>query len=576
MSDPASAAADQVLQATGAERPGGWARWCRGPAATATARGVVCLAAALLTLRLVTYGGFRLNDAARHAMSGVFLLDMLREGGYWHPVTYAEAYYARYPCLGIPNYYPPLFHTVEAAFFAVLGISAPTARLTVAAYHVLGVWALFELVRRTSGTALGFWAAWFYLTNPLVLFWSRQTMLEAPSVCMMLLASLALDEWLRRGGRWRAMLWLLGLAGCLATKQTTAFLLPVHGLVVLSAHGRSLVRRPLTWWLLGLLACGGLGYLLVTAASAPFHLRAVLSGPAGSRLSWQHLSCFPAKLPTVVGWEVLAAASAGALWSWIDPLRRPAARLWWLWLIGFYLFQIGLTGHHARYAFLWMPPFAVLAAYGLMAAWREGRPRWLALALAAVLVVPVTVRAVRSEPPWITGHEQAAQFVAALDGGAAVLIDGAWDGDFVFFSRQYDPRRRLVLRGSKMLYTFASYRDVQFRNLIESDQELFDFLQRYAVRYVVVEDYDVARTEPGARLRRLVRTEAFRPLAQIPVRNTGGLLRARTLEVYEYPAAQTPTAPELEIQFPGLDRVIRVPLDTMHPADREPDLPRSP
>jgi hypothetical protein len=54
--------------------------------------------------------------------------------------------------------------------------------------------------------------------------------------------------------------------------------------------------------------------------------------------------------------------------------------------------------------------------------------------------------------------DKVAQFVALLPGGSAVLVDSVDDGDFVFFMRQYDGSGRIVLRGSKVLYTFASYK----------------------------------------------------------------------------------------------------------------------
>lgn len=513
-----------------------------------------------LSLRLIAVGGFRLNDASRHAMSGVFLLDLVREAGWRDPVAYAERYYARYPCLGIPHYYPPLFHAVEAVFFAVLGISAVTARLTVVAFHLAAVNWLYELVKRGWGAGVALVAGWLFATNPLVLFWSRQTMLEAPSVAMMLLASLALAGYLRQPNRWRALAWLAALTGALATKQTTAFLVPVHLSVLLLAGGRAPGRRRGLWLLVGAAVALAAGYAVYSWKYSPYQLRALTTSPVGSRLSIEHLAHYPRLLPVVVGVEILALCGLGLVRLARRANERRHGWLWLGWLVGFYGLQVLLTGRHPRYAYLWMPPFAVLAALGWQLLWQLPGPRRLVVPATLALLIPVTLRAALSRPPLISGYEQAAQFVAALDGGASVLVDAVWDGDFVFFSRQHDPRGRLILRGSKVLYTYASYRDVGFQTFAASDAEILEILKRYGVRYLVLEDVDLAHTEPGRRLRRLVRTPDFRPLARVPISTEGRLVRARYLEIYEFPSAPDPTAPDLELHFPGLGRKIRVPL----------------
>jgi hypothetical protein len=52
------------------------------------------------------------TDAARHAMNGAFLHDLLSDGKLTGAVAYARAYYTRYPALSIP-YHPPLFPAFE-------------------------------------------------------------------------------------------------------------------------------------------------------------------------------------------------------------------------------------------------------------------------------------------------------------------------------------------------------------------------------------------------------------------------------------------------------------------------------
>src|SRR6185437_4221301 len=70
------------------------------------------------------------SDAPRHALNGAFVLDLLRDHPLQNLSVWAMAYCARYPALTI-LFYPPFFYGVEAAFFAVFGVSHASAQLAV-------------------------------------------------------------------------------------------------------------------------------------------------------------------------------------------------------------------------------------------------------------------------------------------------------------------------------------------------------------------------------------------------------------------------------------------------------------
>src|ERR1700722_3369416 len=56
------------------------------------------------------------TDAARHAMNGAFIYDLIRTGHLFHPIAYAKVYYSHLPSLSVP-FHPPLFPAIEALFF---------------------------------------------------------------------------------------------------------------------------------------------------------------------------------------------------------------------------------------------------------------------------------------------------------------------------------------------------------------------------------------------------------------------------------------------------------------------------
>ena len=67
-------------------------------------------------LRGVSYNNVVETDAARHAMNGAFIYDLIRNGELISPITYGEFYYSRLPALSLP-YHPPLFPVIESFFF---------------------------------------------------------------------------------------------------------------------------------------------------------------------------------------------------------------------------------------------------------------------------------------------------------------------------------------------------------------------------------------------------------------------------------------------------------------------------
>lgn len=142
-----------------------------------------------------------------------------------------------------------------------------------------------------------------------------------------------------------------------------------------------------------------------------------------------------------------------------------------------------------------------------------------------------------------------------------MLVDSVDDGDFVFFMRQYDGSGRIVLRGSKVLYTFASYKGYGYEDLVSSEEEILRFLLDYGVRFVVVEMPDREGTKPGALLRRLVSTDRFIHRLSVPVVGSPQGTLLYHLEVFEFPEATALGKGSLKLRFPGLSpSVVEVPL----------------
>ncbi len=523
----------------------------------------LAVASAAVTARQIHVGGFRSTDEARHGMNGVFLLDMVREGGWRQPRQFGERYYSRYPCISIPYNHPPLFHACEAVVYAVCGFSPTTARLSVLLFHVASVCLFYQLVRGHTDRPTGALAAVLFATAPVVLTYSQRTFLEPAMVFFMLLATWLLLKYGREPKRFWATCWLLAVLAAILTKQTAAIIVPVHVAYLIARFGRQLFEHPGLKLLVLLALVGLVGLAYLTVQHSTYQMRTLTTGTIEGRLSAQHVFRYPSLLPRHLGWPHLAAAGLGAAVLITGRLKelRPEAVLFLTWGVVFWVATIVLNDQGAaRYMYPWIPVWAWLGAVGLAAARRQmggGLAGWAAL---AAFFIPVAIRGSETNPPIMEGMRQAAQFVADRPGGATVLVDGEWDGEFVFWMRKYDPQRRIVLRGSKVLYTFASYKTIGFRAFAETEEQILDVLRRYGTHYVVVENHDEQATVSGSRLRQLVRGERFERLAHIPLVDSQGALGSTHLDVYYFREAPEPTAASLELQFPGLNQSITAPL----------------
>ena len=101
---------------------------------------------AVWAMRGATATDITLNDQARHALNGVALLDIVREGGLSRPVAWLRDYFVHFPALSMP-YHPPLFPAVEALFYAAFGVNPVSARLAVAGFVAGAVLLFFRQVR---------------------------------------------------------------------------------------------------------------------------------------------------------------------------------------------------------------------------------------------------------------------------------------------------------------------------------------------------------------------------------------------------------------------------------------------
>jgi hypothetical protein len=467
---------------------------------------------ALLSLRGVESRNVVDTDAARHAMNGAFVHDLLLSGRIAHPIAYGKEYYGRLPALSMP-YHPPLFPAIEALFYFVFGVNLLAARLAVALAVAVCTVLLYRLVAAThhsdvlalcaSVTVLSLW------NSQLV---STDVMLEFPAMAFALAALYCLRDAGREYPLGRALLFATLGAAAVWTKQFAVFLLAVPPLYFL-ATGRWRLLFSRNFWIST--ALFALAVKALMSLSAPFNRTGVDQAPLTPTSIWLafqgNLNYYgPALAHELLGWPGLFALGTAALLAL--SFRRGAWRglkielyLAWMVAIGAVLMAVG--PHTERYLFFFFPP-AVVAAYAVVLRGSE-----LLAGPARAWRIPVAMAAAWFiagcwfHPEFLRGPAEAAS-VVVRPAPQRVLYGGDADGNFIFAVRALDARlQTTVIPAQKLapeVFPAAAFED---------------FCRRYAINWVVLEDTGnpqkwselMAGPTPSMRLERVLALNSSRP-----------------------------------------------------------------
>src|SRR5215831_7033675 len=336
------------------------------------------------------------TDAARHAMNGAFIYDLVR-GGHWsNPVEYAKSYYAQYPALSMP-YHPPLFPAIEALFFALFGVKLFTARLLVAICVGICVVLLYRLVAATlrspvlpacvTVATFSLWTCQYV---------ARDVMLEFPAMVFTLAALSLLRDVGQTLTMRRAILFAAFSAAAVWTKQHAVFLGAVPFLMILlTRRWRRLLEAPL--WIGSALFTAAVITLL--ALSKTFHgSGAGQMSTSASDIYW----IFTRTLPAYFRWIINALKGVSGVfllctigaYGWGSRKRedtRPKLAMYFAWIIAVcaLLMDLGLVS--PRYLFFVFPASLAIGYawlfHGCRSLWGERRANAVVITFTAVWFV---------------------------------------------------------------------------------------------------------------------------------------------------------------------------------------------
>lgn len=520
---------------------------------------LVCAVGALF-LASPTDGNFWWSDAPRHALNGAFVLDFVQQWPVDDARRWAVDYYLKYPALTI-LFYPPLFYGVEAAVFAVAGVSQASAQATVSLFALVLAVASYGLARRLlpPWSALG--AALMVVGAPEVTFWARQVMLDIPAYAMVVSGAYFLVRYLdeaRPRLLYGAVLCVLAAAWI---KLTAVFIVPVlAGAVVWRGRWPVLRHRPV--WIAAVIGLVGMLPLVwLTLQFGGANVESVAGRPTDvSRWNVEAWVFYGRLLPQSLGVAGLVAASLGVVALGVRARRIPRDRsVSWIlgaWFVVGYLFFSFIGVREPRHGLMLLLPLGIAAAVACQT-WLPARFAQ-AGALALGLVTFASSVVLRAAPE-VNGYREVADFVAATaPRGSVVLFHGVRDGNFVFNMRTHLDRPDLsIVRSDKLLLRVIvgeRSRGVQEKGLDEIEIERL--LRDVGVGLVVMQPGFWADIEQMARFERVVRTPLFTSVASFAI--TGNAPHQdRLIEVlrptYPVDAARRP----LTIDMPMVKDVFR-------------------
>ncbi len=388
------------------------------------------------------------TDAARHAMNGAFLHDLIRDAEFTRAAEYAKEYYSRLPALSMP-YHPPLFPLVESLAFFALGVNVFAARLLVALAVVATSVLLHNLVLKTHAShLLAFLTTATFLSVNGSQRLASDVMLEFPALALALVSLYFLTRLKPRLGMRSAVAFAIAAGVALWTKQNLVFLGAVpFALVVISREWSLLRHKPV--WAAGLLFGAAVAGVTALQKSSPLAANAEWPRTTLLQTAAVNASLYAGKLREEFG-AVAAVFMLASAVVFGTAKRRTPNDLYVAWIVCGILLMLVLPPADPRYGFFVYPAMILIAYAALDAAGRKLLPRRAVWALPVGAAVAWFAAVARPATVYLRGPSAAAQTVLASS-PRRVLYCGRANGSFIFSMRSLAPGTQpIVIRGDKL------------------------------------------------------------------------------------------------------------------------------
>jgi hypothetical protein len=519
---------------------------------------LIAVAALLISLPTAFSSEPCYPDGQRYAFNGILLHDMIHDGAIFHPIEYAERFYARYPAINLP-YGPPFFALLFAAVFSIFGISFSAARCVVAVYTVWAALMCWYLVYNQTRTYFqSILAVAGFLCAPIIAICARDPGPELPVIFYSFLAAYFFYNYIEYDRNFFALCGALILALGYLTKQYVVPLGLTVPLYILVRKKWYLFKRFESWLALLILASLTVPYTLLTFQYSNEGMGFFTIPPVNFELV--------AKYPKLLISEMPVFSLLALLGIIIGMYKRSKPVLFsLLWIVSWYMFHTFYFGYYigSRYLSLLYPamilPFS-LACYEITVASRKVR---LDTPFVCVIAFWLLLTALSTPVFFVRGYEEAGKYVGKHLNTKAILYYGKYEGSFMMgLRRQVVRGSPVVLRGDRQLAIRHWFTGLQKR-LVNSVPDVIDTLTKNHVLYVVIEKNNKLlseRYEYNLLLNALQQKEFFTYIISFPLASNYTSVGTE-LAVYRF---HPPTALDpgnyIEVPVPTLNKSIRISL----------------
>ena len=529
----------------------------------------------LLTVPGINKGEFWWSDESRHAMDGVFIMDLLTDSP---PLTdlyrYTEIYFAKYPALAL-TWYPPFFAFVESLFFRVFGISEMVARLTVIFFTLLAVIFLYIFIKKASNEIVAFLSCLLFITTPVVILWARSVMLELPIMALIILSCYFFYNYFFLNKPRHIYYLTLAITLALYTKQTAAFIIPVFfSWILFQKQFKKLFDKQMLICII-LFALMILPLVIFNLKFGTVGFDAILKdahtiGGQVPKMFFEHwIITFNIFVHTfILPIRILIVLSIGVfIFDIIKNKKLDNMMLFlFLWVFWWYIafsYVVNLNGDFERCCIYVIPAIAALVIWPIII-YKDKMVCRIMIMLILIISAYQGFLSYNQIRQYTSGYKQAARYVMDNYDGKTILFGGYFDGNFIFNVRKYDKdRKAIVLRDSKVLANWSVYPEWGYTSYINSERDIYEILNKYGTKYIVVEDKEIFNKIPFRILRDVLKKGDFTLEKTIKVRWADCDKKKISILIYKYKKEPMNLSDNLIIDFPLLKRKINVPLKSL-------------
>ena len=455
---------------------------------------IVCFVVAILFVTGAPVdGAFFWADSPRHALNGVFIMDMLKDMPTSDPVGYAYDYYSQFPALTI-LFYPPLYSFILAPFYAIFGVSQETALLAGFICYCFFASGIYHFARFWLTPFASFGATFILCTAPEIAFWGRQVMLEIPVYAFMVWSAYYLTRYIN-SNQIKYLYFSSALLVLAAyVKSPVVFISLPYLIILFQNQGFKVFKDKHYYIILALAALSLIPLAYITFEFGQSNIQAATDSPEAinDTFTLEILSWYLIRIPDQLGWGatvgIFVALAAFILWTKNKMNAAKNSSLLILWFVIGYIFYTLIELKLIRFSIHMLLPLALFIGFACDKI-NEKKAHLGNYFIAIIMILTIAETMIARPVEYVAGYNNIVRKVTKLaPKNSNILFSGYRDGSFIFAMRAIGERPDVsTVRSDKLLLRIASRRELGVEEKNYTIEEIDDLIDKLAIHYVVAQ-----------------------------------------------------------------------------------------